>query len=103
MNAGVRYEVKMKLMKESISPQNRMVTCKAIRRDGGDEPSNKKKALAHERLTRAYHAAHKLPKEHKTELVDTKIKWCRSSLLTGFCLGSILSFFIASQITRKSR
>ena len=104
--AGVRYEVKMKLMKESISPQNRMILCKAIRREGGDESNNskiaKKKALAHERLTRAYYAAHKLPKEH-TKAAGIKIEWCRSSLLAGFCLGSVLSFIIASQITRKSR
>ena len=105
--AGVRYEIKMKLMKESISPQNRMILCKAIRRDGGDESNNskieKKKALAHERLTRAYHAAHKLPKETNSEVACTKIEWCRSSLLTGICIGSILSFFLASQIARKTR
>ena len=105
-SAGVHYEVKMKLMKESISPQNRMILCKAIRREGGDESNNskieKKKALAHEKLRRAYHAAHKLPSETKSA-TESKSDWCRSSLLTGFCLGSILSFLIASQITRKSR
>ena len=31
--AGVRYQVKMKLMNESISVQNRMILCKAVSRD----------------------------------------------------------------------
>ena len=103
--AGVRYEVKMKLMKESISPQNRMILCKAILREGGDESSNgkieRKKALAHEKLQRAYHAAHKLPNESKS--APSKSDWCRSSLMTGFCIGSLFSFFLASQVARKSR
>jgi len=106
LSAGVRYEVKMKLMKESISPQNRMILCKAIRRDDENEQSNnkieRKKALAHEKLQRAYHAAHKLPSNSKSA-IESKSQWCSSSLLTGFCLGSILSFLIASQIARKSR
>ena len=99
LGAGVRYEVKMKLISESISLQNRMILCQAIARDDTDGLSGKgkkKRALAHEKLTRAYHRAHQLPKQHKA--AD---RWCSSSLLAGFCMGAAMSFIIASQLRKN--
>ncbi len=105
--AGVRYQVKMKLMDESISQQNRMILCKAVARDnccitvgGRDE----KKEFAHERLSRAYQRAHSKGSPSKTatskpfrvnEYMSYQASvWCIRSLLVGVGLGSALSLLI---------
>jgi 8-oxo-dGTP pyrophosphatase MutT (NUDIX family) len=108
--AGVRYQVKMKLMDDSISQQNRMILCKAVARDkycitvgGRDE----KTEFAHKRLTRAYIRAHKLHSKCSpsktatskpfcvTEYIRSwKSDWCICSLLVGVGLGSALSLLI---------
>lgn len=113
--AGVRYEVKMKLMDESISQQNRMILCKAVTRDCiGVEGRDEKKEFAHERLTRAYLRAHTLPSKGSpsksattkpscvTEYMSYQTSdWCIRSLLVGVGLGSALSLLITSHIGRK--
>ena len=115
--AGVRYQVKMKLMDDSISQQNRMILCKAVARDkycitvGGCDI---KKEIAHERLKRAYiraHTSHSKDSPSKTTtskpfcvteyMRPRKSDWCICSLLVGVGLGSALSLLIASQIRRK--
>ncbi|KAL7549006.1 hypothetical protein ACHAWF_012272 [Thalassiosira exigua] len=103
-HAGVRYDVKMKLMDESISTQNRMILCKAIVREAGIDGNvegEKKKALAHERLTRAYHRAHGGKGGAKGDRND-KSSWCIPSILTGFCLGAAFSVLIAAQIRKNN-
>jgi hypothetical protein len=115
--AGVRYQVKMKLMDESISEQNRMILCKAIARDSdfiADGGRDNKTELAHEKLTRAYIRAHKSHSKDGPSKVATRktirecrfmkcmtIDWCIRSLLVGVGLGSALSLVIAFQIRRK--
>ena len=94
--AGVWYQVKMKLMDESISLQNRMILCKAMSRGDGDK--DEKKEMAHRKLMRAYHRAHQLKDTRK---MTTTTDWCSSSLLVGFCLGSVLSFLIASRVQKN--
>ena len=104
----------MKLMKESISLQNRMILCRAVTRDkdnDGSEHEDKKKELAHEKLTRAYHRAHKLPSERtpnestkktlSTDVNNPMSFWSIPSLLTGFCVGTAFSVLIASQLRKK--
>jgi len=119
--AGVRYQVKMKLMNESISEQNRMILCKAVSRmdELGNAKGNKKKELAHEKLTRAYHRAHQLPGENvrvgsiqqslAPDAIDddpdsniAQAGWCTQSVFAGFCIGTACSMGIATQILRKT-
>ena len=100
LRAGVWYQVKMKLMDESISLQNRMILCKAMSRGDGDK-DNEKKELAHKKLMRAYHRAHLLPRSKDSRKMMVATNWCSSSLLTGFCLGSVLTFLIASRIRKN--
>ena len=119
--AGVRYQVNMKLMNESISEQNRMILCKAVSRmdELGNAKGNKKKELAHEKLTRAYHRAHQLPGENvrvgsiqqslAPDAIDddpdsniAQAGWCTQSVFAGFCIGTACSMGIATQILRKT-
>ena len=90
--AGVRYDVKMKLMSESISQQNRMVLCKALERDAGNRngQDDRRKALAHEKLTRAYTRAHMLPGENGPREITTAPILAPSYwyFLTGVCFGT---------------
>lgn len=120
LSAGVRYRVKMKLMDESISQQNRMILCKAVTRDddgndrdrggGGGRTKDKRKEMAHARLTRAYHRAHRLPDKggpsevekeppeglHDRTRILSTTRWDARSLLAGVCIGAAVSMSIAS-------
>jgi 8-oxo-dGTP pyrophosphatase MutT (NUDIX family) len=111
--AGVKYQVKMKLMDESISPlQNRMILCKAVAR--GDEGDKAKMELAHQKLTFAYRRAHRdtegnfkvtaktTPEEANKAVIiqqsgasDHKM-WCIRSLVTGVCIGTIATLLLSS-------
>jgi hypothetical protein len=62
--AGVRYQVKMKLMDDSISQQNRMILCKAVARDkycitvgGRDKKTEFAHKRPHKRLTHIHPGA----------------------------------------------
>lgn len=113
--AGVRYRVKTKLMKESISQQNRIIMCRACERgadDAGDGDGDAKKELAHAKLTRAYHRAHRLPNEKraKASLKQSQLvsdaypaatSWSIPSLLAGFCVGAVFSFMTTCQLGRR--
>ncbi len=123
LSSGVRYCVKMKLMDSSISSQNRMILCKALAREddeiicedgGGRDMRRKKKDIAHARLTRAYHRAHRLPNESGPSKVakeppglrnDTRnslTTWCCvRSLLAGVCIGTVLSLSMISVMRKK--
>lgn len=130
LNAGVRYQVKMKLIDEATTVQNRVILCKAIRRDAVSSHNGsreKKMELAHERLVRAYNRAHVLPingaedgkrkkrndlnepvennnrssiTEKRTTVPDSPTDWCVRSLLTGVCIGAGLSLVLASHTRR---
>ena len=110
--AGVRYQVKMKLMDSSISLQNRMILCKAIMKDMPSKETDdidRKKELAHEKLTRAYKRAHQLTEgeEGRDICMDSEASpmisdWCIKSLLTGAAMGAALSLLIVSSGAKKS-
>lgn len=121
LRSGVRYSVKMKLMDETISRQNRIILCKALERAvdetcderGGRGMKEKRKEMSHERLTRAYGRAHRLPIEGGHSRVakvppswrDYTITlmggWCLRSLLAGICVGTIVSLSISSFVRKK--
>jgi len=94
---GVRYEVKMKIINESITPQNRMILAKAVDlnsddiSNGGDSERVKIKE-AHERLSRAYHKAHSNAKRG-VSCFGQKLRAsiCVKSLGAGIATGVILS------------
>jgi hypothetical protein len=116
LSAGVRYRVKMKLMDESISRQNRMILCKALTRDDdgngrdrvGRAAGDRRKEMAHARLTRAYHRAHHLPDKGGSSEFETEppvgrhfstrmsAGWDARGLLAGVCIGAAVSILIAS-------
>lgn len=102
--AGVIYDVKMKLMNESISQQNRMVLCKALERDAGNRngQDDRRKALAHEKLTRAYTRAHMLPGENGPREITTAPIHAPSYwyFLTGVCFGTAATFLLTSGKSR---
>jgi len=58
--AGVRYDVRMRVIDGSITPQNRVIVCRARARegDGGRTDVDGKVERAHERLRLAYGRAH---------------------------------------------
>ncbi|KAL7467529.1 hypothetical protein ACHAXS_007769 [Conticribra weissflogii] len=109
-SAGVRYRVKMKLMDENISPhQNRIIMCRAESREGGLKLQGSKedsaKALAHEKLTRAYRRAHRVQSKKDVEgaamITEKSVpvqspvvqKLCVQSLLIGVTIGATLAIF----------
>ena len=78
IQAGVRYEVKMKVIDPNITPQNRLIMCKAIAREGNGNPNGNGNAIgknndiaskkiqdADLRLQRAYKRAHDVSKLKK--------------------------------------
>ena len=104
LSAGVQYRVKMKLMDESISSQNRIILCKAEERNKNGSSNSKrdmKREVAHAKLTRAYNKAHQLPQIDNPKLAlkgpsNPIACWCIRSLLTGVCIGAVSSIWIAS-------
>jgi len=116
--ADVKYQVKMKFIDKQISPlQNRIILCKAMHRCENVEDTKTK--VAHKKLTKAYHRAHKRNTEDnqgKNTNEDSALAHGGTiknndssiifghpvSLLTGFCLGIIFSLFITSSNPRKS-
>ena len=85
LSAGVEYSVKMKLLDEKVTLQNRLIVCKALSR--GHRELDAKIKKAHLKLTRAYARAHQ---QNKT----TSSLNCRdpNSLLLGIGIGLAISF-----------
>ena len=113
--AGIKYQVKMKLIDEKISPlQNRIILCKAL--DRTDTNEDDKTQLAHEKLTKAYHRAHgrDIADDNKSEQPEDRAIRSNSvdqhelpsnnsvSLLTGFFIGIAFSLVLTSSKLRKS-
>lgn len=84
------YDVRIKAIDESITPQNRIIMCKRVE---SDTCMNGEKDVAHEKLERAYRKAHH---DVRTRACRTHIvKWtnrniCWKSLATGVTLGAAL-------------
>ena len=116
------HQVKMKLMNESISEQNRMILCNAVSRmdELGNAKENKKKDLAYAKLTRVYHRAHQVPGENvrvrsiqqslSPNAIDedpdiniAQVGWCIYSVFAEFCIGTAFSMTLATQMMRKNK
>jgi hypothetical protein len=89
--SGVKYQVKMKLIDEKITPHNRVILCKATNLEEEDLEKEKIRQ-AHEKLTKAYHRAHNNAKEGVSR-IQKKIKSsvCVKSLGIGLAAGVLLS------------
>ena len=117
--AGIKYQVKMKLIDEKISPlQNRIILCKALERQ--DEIEDAKKHLAHAKLTKAYHRAHRQASVNVntestqegqldirsnvygrvTDYDESSNARLFTSLFTGFCIGIAFSLLLTSKTRR---
>ena len=57
-SANVEYEVKLRTIDRQITPQNRLILCKAKSKSQNDECKDKAINLAHQKLERAYLKAH---------------------------------------------
>ncbi len=104
-NARYTYQVKMKMIDERITPQNRMIMCKSKKivvlddsGNGEDLHLKKMKDVAHDRLTKAYHAAHRTAKKKMT-IMQTKVKdsICFKSLGLGVVAGVVVTISITLQ------
>ena len=90
----VKYQVKMKLIDDKITPQNRIILCKAKDLDDDDLEQEKIK-IAHERLTRAYHKAHGNTKNSFIQVYEKlKTATCIKSLSVGLVTGVVLSYVL---------
>jgi len=89
-NVGVKYQVKMKHIDEKITPQNRLILCKAVALDGSDKiaknRSNLKVDIAHKKLERAYKRAH-----HHTDDDNMNLSLSLPSAIIGLCVGMLIS------------
>lgn len=87
----VKYQVKMKLIDDKITPQNRIILCKAKNLD--DDLEQKKIKVAHEKLTRAYHKAHGNTKKGVVQVYKkVKASTCIKSLSVGMVTGVLLCY-----------
>jgi hypothetical protein len=83
-----KYQVKMKMIDEKITPQNRIILCKARNWDNDDSEKEKIKQ-AHKKLSQAYHRAHGNAKKSVQKL---KKSVCVKSLGVGLMTGILVSF-----------
>lgn len=91
--AGVSYQVRMKSIDEKITPQNRIILCKASSRDDSSlSRKNKAKMEQHERLQRAYGKAHSKPTKRK-KLDFSQQGFSLHSAMIGFVAGALLANF----------
>jgi hypothetical protein len=85
----------MKVLDEKITPQNRLVLCRAMR----DESASGTTAVAHRKLTRAYNRAHHnassarhLPNQTVASVVASSFQQQGAlHLTTGFAAGFLLA------------
>ena len=90
---GMKYQVKMKLIDEKITPQNRLILCKANQLDDFDLEQNKIND-AHKRLEKAYIRAHKNVKKDSNHVdIHNKLRYsvCIKSLGVGLVTGVMLT------------
>jgi hypothetical protein len=94
---SVKYQVKIQLIDENTTPQNRMILCKAKNLDGTsidfdeDEGTKKVEFVAHERLTRAYHKVCRVTKNGIVQFyVTMKSSLCVKSAGIGLITGVVI-------------
>lgn len=110
IDAGVEYQVRLKFIDSKITPQNRLILCKAL--DRGIEGSEKEAiAKAHARLELAYGKAHKkkvsnlsedeksIMKRPKLYIIDAMKKYVSKNLVYGFICGYTVSLVMSRRKT----
>jgi len=98
--AGVHYQVRMKTIDKKITPQNRIILCKAIAFDEASK-TDEAKIAAHEKLERTYKKAHSRPrgllsKRGKFLGIMKNYSFCAKSAVMGLVAG-----FIVSKLSRR--
>ena len=84
-NTTHEYDVRIKLIDQTITPQNRIILCRRL------EDTNESSDEAHEKLERAYRKAHQNSQQ------DRKFDWisknlCPKSMLIGMAVGLTISW-----------
>eukprot|EP00978_Attheya_sp_CCMP212_P003793 scaffold8053_cov60-Attheya_sp.AAC.2 len=94
-SAGVTYDVRMKVIDKKITPQNRMIICRA------KDPSKKDTSnieKAHKRLENTYKKAHAFAnmeeEPRKTHLAKYVSSFCPKSLFVGLAAGIVISLVV---------
>ncbi len=89
---GIKYQVKVKLIDEKITPQNRIILCRAKKMEEHDWEEDVIDD-AHNRLARAYQKAHgNTKKSMKTMCYKLISSVCIKSVGVGLITGVIISF-----------
>lgn len=85
----ISYRVKMKMIDKKITPQNRLIMCKAEGRS--NHVCTKRIERSHQQLTKAYFRAHSNRREADEEIVGGD-QWhlCMPSAAIGLCAGVFL-------------
>ena len=86
--AGVEYDVRMKVIDPKITPQNRVIVCR-VQHSSGDDERRKRTEESHRKLQRAYQAAHRNAENHVPKGFRSFEKLILASL--GFGLGALVS------------
>jgi 8-oxo-dGTP pyrophosphatase MutT (NUDIX family) len=84
--AAVSYDVRMKAIDGSITPQNRLILCRAQGR-GDEKGLAEKRSKAHDRLSRAYTQAH----ASAAEIIRPPSQLQGLHLVAGFALGYLVA------------
>jgi hypothetical protein len=87
-NTGNAYDVRIKMIDEKITPQNRIVLCRYL------ENPKRSTDEAHEKLKRIYRKAHE-NNRRDFDWIGEHI--CVKSLAIGLALGLVLSFTLAKR------
>lgn len=94
IESGVQYQVRMKVIDEKITPQNRIILCKALNRDEEDAKIKIAKLKAHKKLEIAYNRAHSNPKSAISKKFFgfiPKGSFCTKSAMLGLVSGILLT------------
>jgi len=108
-DSGVKYDVRMKLINASVTPQNRLILCVPIPVTSGDESTTRSKA--HLKLEQAYRRAHGTSANADVRepcwnwaLIGRKdivANWIRVGV--GFAFGVVLTATIRTAATNRER
>jgi len=98
-NTSTRYDVRMKVIDETITPQNRLILCRAL--DPKEDTHDTIVGRAHQRLEKAYNRAHIARAKSR---VASPLAGRQLDLASGFCFGVLAAcavFSISIQASRR--
>jgi hypothetical protein len=78
------YDVRIRLIDEKITPQNRIIMCRKVDANGTLDRSND---VAHKKLEQAYRKAHRVRRPRSDV---TREKLCVKSIMLGMAIGVML-------------